>query len=426
MSIAPPSTVGGNRVPLSHLPALLGDRNETLLASTRLADEAAWTDGFRLAGTAVNVSTHDEIRIAVVATDGDLVEQWVLDVDDWRILPEQGPGDDLSVAGRSKRVISETGTIRIGRSGGNRVLVQRGTFTTALTNFNLNVYARSYDGGLLERRVSSTRSNAPRDVVFKIRSATGTPAAPTGVTFAADGTATPGSDGYVLVTDPDPPGTDPLYIASAHNPYNYVTETYQPEAWVITLGGSAYRQEWADDELGPWLPSPATLTNALRLITRVRVNGVWETFVVRDDTPQAWVWFVVARLAANSSPHILTLNPSNWEDFKFIEFIMRQRNGATSGNRRSVIVPADHVTSMGDAVDLTSRYILNLLLGETVQSWTQGATDRFATLVTPNLDTQSLRVFVYGDEAARSHGTNLRVDVGFNDHDVDFVMRGIR
>ena len=422
MSISAPSTIGGNQVPLNQLSPLLGDRTETLLSSQRLANQAAWTDGFRLTGQKVDVAVHDSIRIAVVESGGDIAEEWSITVDEWKALPERSVGDDLAVSGRSEILRSDTGTIRIGRSGGNRVLLQLGTYTTALANFNLNGYARSYDGGLLERRVSPARSHPVRDTVLKIRSAT-TPAAPVGVTFDSNGYATPGSDGWVLSTDPDPAGSDPLWLAAAHNPYDADTETYSPEGWIVTQGGSSFRQQWAEDDSGPWQDTPPT---GARLVTRVRVNGAWQTYVVRDDTDAGWVWFCVATLAANGSPHTIELDHTDWSDFKWIEFIMRQNDGTNNGNRRSVVVPADHVTGMGATVDLTSRYTLNMLLSETGQGWTQGGTDNLTSLGVANLHAQVLQVRAYGAAHGRSQGTHLRVDLGFNDYNVAFVMRGIR
>ena len=86
MSIAAPSTIGGNQVPLGQMNALLGAEQETLLSSQRLANQAAWTDGFRLTGTAVDVSVHDNIRIAVVDSGGDIAEEWTTTVDEWKTL----------------------------------------------------------------------------------------------------------------------------------------------------------------------------------------------------------------------------------------------------------------------------------------------------------------------------------------------------
>ena len=84
---------------------------------------------------------------------------------------------------------------------------------------------------------------------LKRRSAT-TPADPVGVTFDSSGVATPGTDGWILDTSPDPAGSDPLWVAVAHNPYDPETETYNPESWSVVLAGSSFRQQWAEDEAG--------------------------------------------------------------------------------------------------------------------------------------------------------------------------------
>lgn len=410
-------------IPLSDLQQLLGSQTETLLSSRRVANEAAWGNGFRFTGTQVDVSIHDSIRIALVSGAGALVEDWTVSVEDWAAIGVAAAGDDISSSAASLILRSDTGTIRIGRTSANRVLCQRGTYTTTETDFNLNAYARSYDGGLLERRISPSRANPIRDIVLKTRSAT-QPSAPTNVTFDANGVATPsGADGWVLITDPDPAGTDPLWLAAAHNPYDSLTEMYQPEAWVVTLGGSSFRQQWAEEDEGPWTDTPPA--DATRLLTRVRVNGMWQTYVVRDDSPEGWTWLVATTLPANSSPHMVPLDVQDWTGFKWVEIIMRQFNGSLQGNRRSLLVPADHLIGTGDAVNLDSRYTLNLLMGEANSAWTQGSIDR-VTQIAAGVYTQTFRVRAYGLGSARQRASHLHVIPGYNTDDIGFTVRVIR
>ena len=206
MSIPPVSAIGGRDIPLDNLRLLLGRERETQLVNNTIANEAALDSARRLSGAQVDVSVHDSLRISAVQSDGVQIAEWIVDVDAWRVLNNRSNGDDISGSGDSVLVLSDVGTIRIGRTAGGRVLVQRGSFTTAQTNFFLNVHARLYDGGLLERRIANLRVNPVRDAVLKQRSAT-TPAAPTGFTFDATGQITPGSDGWILATQPDPAAT---------------------------------------------------------------------------------------------------------------------------------------------------------------------------------------------------------------------------
>jgi len=427
MGIAAPSAIGGNVIPLEHLQLLLGAERETQLVGNLFANQAAWGNGKKLLGDSVDVAAHDSLRISVVQSDGVLVQQWVVSIDEWRALPGQRNGDDLSVAGRSLTLRSDSGTIRVGRTAYNKILVQRGSFSTAATNFFINAHARLYDGGLLQRRISNLRPNPNRDTVLKKRSAA-RPDAPVGVTFDANGNATPGSDGWIQSTEADPPGTDPIWLAAAHNPYDSATETYDPEAWIITLGGAAHRQQWAADESGPWLDATDTLEDAPRLVTRVRVNGNWQVYTVRDGTASGWHWFRTQTLAADSAgaPYLIPLDDTDWSDYKWIEFIIRQFTGTTQGNRRSVLIPADHVYSTGAAVDLTSAYTLNILITEFGSDWTMGPIDAFTNAITPNAVQQTMRLRFYGREAALNQGTHVHATLGYTDDDVAFVMRGIR
>lgn len=425
MSIAAPSAIGGNQVPLNQLSPLLGQQTETLLSSQRLANQAAWTQGFRLTGQPVNVSEHDDIRIAVVSSDGDVAEEWMVDVNDWKQLSGRSVGDDLAQTGRSIILRSDTGTIRIGRSTGNRILLQLGTYTTSLTNFNLNGYARSYDGGLLERRIAPVRSHPVRDTVLKIRSAA-EPPDPAGVTFDADGVATPGGDGYVRVTDPDPVGTDPIWLAAAHNPYDPVTETYMPEAWVKTLGGTSYRQQWAADETGPWLDGPDTLANAQRLVSRVRVNGVWQTYVVRDSSYVPWTLFVAATMPANAGqPFTTALRNRDWRNFRMMELILHQGSGSARGNRLSLMVPADYLFSSGaDVAGINDDLTMNLLMSEYANAWSLGDRDPYANVIVPSIGVQTFRMNFYGFAERESRATHLRMTVGYTQDRIQFYMRG--
>jgi len=412
-------------VPLAELLPLLGTETETQLANITAANQAALDTAFRVGGDQVSVGVHDRIRIAAVTSGGVQIAEWTVDIDDWRTLGARNEGNDLSTGGDNRAVtaLSAVGSLLVGRSSRNRILIQRGTFTTSETGFFINAYARQYDGGLLERRISNLRPNPNRDTVLKKRSAT-EPAAPAGVTFDGNGYATPSDDGWIRATDADPPGTDPIWLAAAHNPYDPATETYNPEAWIITPGGSTFRQQWATDESGPWQDTvPA---DAARLVTRVRINGVWQVYVVRDETASGWNWFKATSLAPSGSPYTVQLDDTDWSDYKWIEFIMRQFTGTTQGNRRSVLVPADHVYSTGVTVNTNSAYTLNLLLTEIGGAWTMGATDAFSSLVVPNGLQQTFRIRFYGLEAARNHGTHMHITMGYTDDQVNFVMRGIK
>ena len=425
MSIPPVSAIGGKDIPLDNLRLLLGLERETQLVNNTIANQAALNMARRLSGNQVDVSVHDSLRISAVESGGTSIADWIVDVDEWRNLPANANDADISASGQSLVVLSPVGTIRVGRTSGSRVLVQRGSFTTAQTNFFLNVYARLYDGGLLERRIGNLRVNPVRDAVLKQRSAS-TPAAPTGFTFDSTGQITPGSDGWILATEPDPAGTDPLWIATAHNPYDRETETYNPEAWSVVLGGSSFRQQWATDESGPWQDTPPA--DATRLVTRVRINGAWNVYTVRDDTAESWQWFQTFSLGANGSPYIFPLQPnSNWNGFKFIEFIIRQYTGTVVGNRRSVLIPADHVQSIGlTNANLDSPYTLNILLSEFGGGFTYGNADNFASNVVPSILQNTLRLRLYGGPRASRSATHAHLTLGYEAEQVDFVMRGIR
>ena len=215
-------------------------------------------------------------------------------------------------------------------------------------------------------------------------------------------------------------------VAVAHNPYDPETETYSPESWSVVLAGSSFRQQWAEDETGPWQDTP--IANATRLVTRVRINGVWNTYVVRDDSYTPWTLFVAATIRAGAAqPFTTALRSQDWRGFRLMELILHQGNGSARGNRLSLLVPADYLYSSGvDVSSIDDDLTINLLMSEYANAWSLGDRDPYNGVIVPSIGVQTFRMNFYGFAAWQNRATHLRMNLGYTGDQVQFYMRGYR
>ena len=210
-----------------------------------------------------------------------------------------------------------------GVPGGNRPFIEAPTpgFTTALTNFTAKSFGRGWSGGALGRRLGPLRGGHPKDIVLKRRSAT-EPAVPTGYTIdPSSGDVTPGTDGFVLVTEPDPAGNDPLWNATVHNPVDEATGLYHttiPDAnWIIYPTGTLYRQEFTSDFNEPKTWTAVAPINTDYLETRIRnQDGSWSNYVVRNDSVGARTWTTFFGGNVSASPWDFGAN-FDWSQFEW-------------------------------------------------------------------------------------------------------------
>lgn len=424
-------------IPLDDMAQFLGALVETELASATVANQAALGRAVRPTGHRVDGSLHDGIRVALYEAGGAQIDEWIIpDVEPWLALRVSSPGDTLVRDTTALRVLRESGggALLIGRSSGNRVTIQADGFTTGENDFVAKAFGRGWTDGLLSRRLGPLRGGHPKDIVFKIRSAS-EPSAPVGyVIDPSTGDATPGSDGYVLVTAADPAGSDPLWNAAVHNPVDAATGLYRTSIpasdWIVYPVGSTYRQEFTADDEEPQTWTAAAPADTAYLETRVRKpDGTWAYYIVRDDRVEPWeVLFNVELTAAVST--IILPEAFDFTQRTFLEWVGRQRNpGAATeegqrGSRRAVFFASDHIWSVATAVpDDTAHWRdIWLVMAEVWNNVNQG-------LVQPNAaasaDQQIVRVQPYGG-TVDARGTAIqgfRVTLAYTDENFQLTLR---
>ena len=430
------ATPAGAGVPLDELPDLIGQPIDTQLSTTNLADEAAWGNGHRLTGQPVDVAQHD--RITIEHRDGNTVlGRWRIDVDEWRRITVGAQGADLSIGnlGVSKpnllyasTIADDDESILIGRTSTNRILVQRQRYTTDATSYQVNAYARYYDDGVLGRRLLGTTGGVARDSVLKIRSAA-KPADPAGVTFDASGNAIPGSDGYVRFTDPDPAGSDPLWYATAHNPYNTADETYGPvEAWIVTPASSSTPPEFSTDQI-TWTAAPP---DAVNYYVRVRDSmGAWQVFEIGRGVRTSWTRFAYYAGGTGTFAVIAAQNGGDWTEYQLIELLFRQRvrnadDQVVLGNVRSIVMPASRFLSGGnsDPGALVRDTTVHAYFSDTGSDWSRGEYGDFSGLVN-DVNGQYVQITAYGYPLYEQRMRHIRVTPSYIGDGWHFDMRGI-
>ena len=415
-------------VPADELGEILGALVETELAAVTAANQAALATALRLTGQRIDPALHDGLRVGAYRPDGTLLAQWAIpDITAWTGLDASAPGDTLVRDATARRVLTTDGThaLLIGRSGGNRVTVQADGFAPTETVV-MKSFGRGWSSGLLDRRLGPLRGGHPRDIVYKQRSA-GMPDAPAGYTVdTGTGDSTPGSDGWVLVTEPDPPGTDPMWNAAAHNPIDAATGLYHAvvPSWIIYPVGTTYRQEFTADSEEPktWTAAPPAGESDY-LETRVRdAQGHWRYYVVRDRS--GWSTWTNWRFSQN--PGTAWLNAgADWSAAQDVELVFRQELAdGTQGNERIVRIPADHVRSVGTTSDGTAhRYQINFSLTDWYSGYSIGAHADTADVGATGPRLNWIKAWIYGAAEGARAGTRIRLEAGYLTHRTYLRMR---
>ena len=144
--------------------SLLGVEIETVLSTRVAADiSAIQTDAWRLTGQPADSAVYDEIVIQIYDPSDDSVsEQLTLSIVDFIAIESAAQGDVLVAGTTGRRYSLSAGTILIGRTSGNRAMIQAETYNNAFANFTVTVTGRARRRGLLDRRISSTQDRSRR------------------------------------------------------------------------------------------------------------------------------------------------------------------------------------------------------------------------------------------------------------------------
>ena len=375
--------------------SLLGVERETPLAS-RIASDITdlQTDAWRVAGQPVDPSTFSSLRIEVVDSSGTLQHDIRMSVQEFLAIQHADQNDTLSATNSSVKSLGGD-DIRVGRSSGNRVLLQAdaGEYTNALTNFRVNVVGIYFYKGLLEQYLGGVQYPVKiRRWLFG---------------WASDANATAPSresisiDGSQNVTSTYQSGDTidwlpvHLVVSAASNQrracpvdvfWSHETQTWDFEIGPVYLFHTLYDGGFSQNEFGPFSVLESDDWDDLWI--RVRdPQGSWIVTQIREASPISrpvnWRPGTLFELTFGNG-EVYKINSFNidWTDRQFFEFYMRQypdsgaMTDATLEREQSCIVAADRVRTVTSAhQDSFQRYSNWFHFGLREMTWGQGPVD---------------------------------------------------
>ena len=317
-------------VPVSELVDLLGGLESSLLADRTISAIANLATASRIAGQAIDVTRHDFVEVEIVSSSDVLLGKWQVSIDDWRMLTAAADTDTISVAGGTAY---DVGTVLIGRTNTDRVLVQADTFTTAETNFVVNIYGLGRDAGLLGRRLSGSGTNHSKPYLALTR-ANSAPSLPSAAEFSYNGvTLTHTPDGAnPTFTDPNVllSGTGTIYAVSLQLIYDHYTSTWSVDIGsLITQGTTSDLAFAADEDATTWSGTPITNDDQWARIRDENGNYVYiRTRTAEPATgnvPTGWRPVEICRFAGAAGTNTGLATPNfDWSDYTFLEVVYLQ------------------------------------------------------------------------------------------------------
>ena len=129
--------------------SLLGISKETLL-SRRVAANIATLENnaWRLTGQPADPAVYDRVRVNIGTRD-----TFSLSIIDLLAITHASQHDVLVEGTTGRLVTTNGGTLLVGRTSGNRLMIQAVTYTTTETDFEVTVTGQSSSSGLLDRRL---------------------------------------------------------------------------------------------------------------------------------------------------------------------------------------------------------------------------------------------------------------------------------
>ena len=331
-------------VPLGSLPEMVGARVRQLLATGQIgAYNSHFDEAYRVQGLEVRRFQHDGVTVEVrTSTDRSIVEQWEIDIDQWSALTRARSGDTLVAGTTGVAVTGSDGTpALIGRSVGNKPMIQAPTFASDLRTLYIDVAAYTHDEGLLERRLEVFEDHAVRQIIVHRLSPT-EPADP-GNEVSYDGTTvTTAEDSEWKPIEIALSGTDPEWIAAVPFQYSFEIGFWLrgDATWTVYPGGSTFRVQYASSATGPWV---ATAPDTETLWVRYRLaDGTWSAHQVSGPAAaRRWrsVLDVTLPAAQTSSEHIFT--QIDTDEYGHIVIVYQGDRDAETNGLQGQRIPVD-------------------------------------------------------------------------------------
>ena len=378
--------------------SLLGEERETILSS-RIASAIAdlQTDAWRVTGQPIDPSIYHQLRIEILASDGTFQHDVIMSVKEFISITHASQGDTLGATNSVEKSMGGD-DIRVGRTSGNRVLLQAdaGEYTNALTNFRVNVTGVYYYDGHLSRQIDGVQYPTKiRRWLFGWAS-TANAVAPSRESIRIDGSQNVTS----VYESGDTIDWLPVHlVVSAGSNQRWATPvdvfwSQETQTWDFELNPvysfstvDNYDGGFSQSQFGPF--SVLESDDWEDLWIRVRdPQGGWITSQIREASPLArpvnWRPGTLFELTFGNG-EVYKINSFNidWTDRQFFEFYMRQypdsgaMTDATLEREQSCIVSADRVRTVesGDQ-DTFQRYSNWFHFGLREMTWGQGPVDQ--------------------------------------------------
>ena len=343
-------------VPLDNLPEVVGDRTTFRIGENAFGSISELAVAVRADGFEVQRHQYDGVIMEVwdESTSSPVVlERWSIKIEQWAMLTRSRQGQTLVSGSTGVLVDGEIagGTALIGRSTGNKAMLQTVSWTNAGTDLVLRASVFTYQDGVLARRLEPFEDHATRQVIVTTTAAT-MPDVPAVSEVMFNGQVPVFSEGTIwksLATDLSA-STDPVWLASAEFQYRFQTGIWAPlvNSWHVYPGGTTFRVQYASAANGPWV---ATAPDTDTLWVRYRLDdGTWSVHQVRGpEAARHWRNILDVTLNNAQTTSEFSFTQIDTDEYQDIAIVYQGDHNAETaglqGQRIPVVIPSFMVLS---------------------------------------------------------------------------------
>lgn len=418
-------------VPLDNLSDVVGARTTFRIGENAFGDISELAVAVRADGFEVQRHQYDGVIMEVwdesTATP-DLLERWVIRIEQWAMLTRSRSGATLVSGSTGVPVTGEltSGTALIGRSTGNKAMLQTVGWTHAGTDLVLRASVFTFQDGVLARRLEPFEDHATRQVIVTTTAAT-MPDVPSASEVMFNGQVPVFSEDTSwkpLATDLSA-SSDPVWLASAEFQYRFQTGLWVPLAtsWHVYPGGTTFRVQYASAANGPWV---ATAPDTDTLWVRYRLDdGTWSAHQVRGpESTRLWRTILDETLRDGQTTTEVTFTRMDIEEYGHVAIVYQgDRDAGTSGRqgqRIPITIPAVLLLSGDPSVtDQQITSIFATFAQERGGDYTVGGSivDLNRWMNAASADEQRMRLDFYGTQLNNPFVTRLVVRRGHTVND---------
>jgi len=303
--------------------SLLGERQGTIYASGQASGISALSVAFLVNVRAIDVGSVGAFRLRFVGP-----VDYLVPIYKWTNLVAAAAGDTLTEnGGTGLRVYDTDGKwILVGRTNGNQVLVQNGTYDSdGGAAFGISIHTVEYLGGFLDHRIDSVGTRHRLCMQARSASVPSNPGSPhysgRSIRSITTGGVTWNQAG--LYTEP---GTDTLYFAFGEAVYSTLRGRWVvQQSWRVVDATDSADIQYGPSWVGPWSDPPYAY--GTHEYARVRLDdgsfAVYKIGPEATSVDRAWRLLTETYIdgdAALSKPYTtrtgIDFHPTEWRQMK--------------------------------------------------------------------------------------------------------------